>query len=139
GFVKEGNDYRITTSTGTPKRIWRNLEELTAVGKVDFTKKMTWFDRDASLKFGGLYSYKHRDYAINNYEIGSRAINSTLLNGDPNAILLPENIWTPETNSGYYLIGNSQAANMFEAAQHTGALYVSSEFRIGERLRTIVG
>lgn len=138
-FVREGNDYRITTGTGIPKRIWRNLEELNAVAKVDFTKKLTWFDRDASLKFGALYSYKQRDYSINNYTIGSRAVNSTLLNGDPNAMLVPENIWTPATNAGYYISGEFQAANTFDATQHNGGLYVSGEFKAWEKLRIIVG
>ncbi len=138
-FVREGENYRISTDAGLPTRIWRNLEEINAVGKVDFTKKMTLFSRDATFKFGGLYSFKNRDYSINNYSINSRAINSTGLNGDPNAILLPENIWTPETNEGYYIRGNFQPSNTFDAMQHTGALYFSGEFRILEKLRTIVG
>lgn len=138
-FVREGSGYRISTDGGVPTRIWRDLEEVNAVGKVDFTKKLSLFDRDASLKFGGLYGYKQRDYGINFYSIYSRAFDSSTLNGNPNAILLPENIWTPETNSGYYIRNSFQPTNTYEAAQHTGALYVSGEFRPWERFRAIIG
>lgn len=138
-FVREGANYRISTDAGVPTRIWRNLQEVNAVGKLDFTKKLSLFNRDASLKFGGLYSYKQRDYSINFYSIYSRAFNSSGLNGDPNAILFPENIWTPETNSGFYVRSTFQPTNTYDATQHTGALYVSSEFRPWERLRAIVG
>ncbi|SEK95279.1 TonB-dependent receptor [Parapedobacter koreensis] len=138
-FVEEGSRYTIRTDAGIPTRIWRDLEEINAVGKVDFTKKMSLFNRDAALKFGGLYSYKQRDYSIYNYSIDSRAVDHSELNGDPNAILLPENVWTSGTNTGYYIRGNYQASNTFDASQHTGSLYVSGEFRPWEKLRTIVG
>uniref|UniRef100_UPI00214D7DC8 TonB-dependent receptor n=1 Tax=Parapedobacter tibetensis TaxID=2972951 RepID=UPI00214D7DC8 len=139
-FVQEGANWTIRSDAGVPTRIWRDLDELDVVGKVDFTKKMNLFTRDASLKFGALYSYKQRDYAINEYEIRSTIdVNHADLNRDPNAILLPENIWTPETDSGYYMSGQYQEASTFDATQHTGALYVSAEFRPWEKLRTIVG
>ncbi|MEC3879788.1 TonB-dependent receptor [Parapedobacter sp. 10938] len=138
-FVREGTSYRVASDSRYPTRIWRNLDEFNGVGKVDFTKSLTVLSRNAALKFGGLYSYKQRDYSINNYTILLRNINSAELNGDPNAILLPENIWTPETNIGYYMSGEYQRANVFDASQHTGAAYVSTEFRPFERLRAIIG
>ena len=138
-FVREGADWTIRSDAGVPTRIWRDLDEINLVGKVDFTKKMNLFTRDASLKFGGLYSYKQRDYAINQYEIRSINVNHADLDGDPNGILAPEHIWTVGSNAGYYMNGQYEAANTFDANQHTGALYVSAEFRPFEKLRTIVG
>lgn len=138
-FVEEGSTLTIRSDAGVPTRIWRDLDEINVVSKVDFTKKMDLFTRDASLKFGALYSYKQRDYAINNYSIQSRNIDHAALNGDPNAILLPENIWTPENDAGYYLRGQFQAANVFDASQYTGALYVSGELRPFKKLRAVVG
>src|SRR3546814_208262 len=99
-FVREGGAYTINTDAGVPSRVWRNLDEFDAVSKVDLTKKTSAFGRDATVKFGGLYSYKQRDYSINNYAIYSRAVDPTELNGDANAVLAPENIWTPESNAG---------------------------------------
>lgn len=138
-FVQEGANWTIRSDSGVPTRIWRDLDEVDVVGKVDFTKKMNLFTRDAFLKFGGLYSYKQRDYAINQYEIRSININHADLGGDPNAILVPENIWTVGTDTGYFMNGQYEEANTFEAIQHTGALYVSAEFRPWEKLRAIVG
>jgi len=131
--------YTIITGAGLPSRIWRDLDEFDVVGKLDFTKKLQLFDREASLKFGGLYSYKHRDYAINYYNINGRAFDFSSVNGDPNALLLPENIWTPETNTGVYMQGTYQESNVFEAAQHTRSAYVSGEFKPGEKFKAIVG
>lgn len=129
----------INPDAGLPNRVWRGLDEVNVVGKADFTRTYQLFERDASIKFGGLYSYKQRDYSIQNYTIRSRAVSTSDLNGDPNAMLEDGNVWTPETNSGYYLQGNFQPSNTFDATQLTAAVYVSNEARIGEKLRAIIG
>ncbi len=139
-FVRDGaNNYVISTDAGLPVRIWRDLDEVNVVSKVDFEKKIQWFQRDASFKFGGLYSYKQRDYSINGYTINYRANDLSKPNGDPNAILNDENIYKAQTNSGFYMQGQFEAANTFDAAQHTGGIYVSAEFKPLENLRTIIG
>ncbi|RAV30409.1 TonB-dependent receptor [Sinomicrobium soli] len=135
--------YRISSDAGYPVRLWRDLVENNIVGKIDFTKNFSLFDRKSVLKFGGLYSYKQRDYGIYSYDIGIRTVPGEFgtgdFNGDPNAILAPENIWTPETNYGSYIRGNPQPANTFDASQNTGALYISGEFKPLDKLRTVVG
>ncbi len=138
-FIKLPDGFTISSDAGFPNRIWRNLEEINAVGKLDFTKKYELFSNKAVFKFGGLYSYKQRDYSVYNYEIAFRNISPTVFGGDPNAILANENIWTPSTNSGSYIRGNFEPANSFDANQNTAAAYVSNEFKIGEKLRTILG
>ena len=129
----------ISSDAGYPVRLWRDLVETNLVGKVDFTKNFSMFNRKSLLKFGGLYSYKQRDYSIYSYDIGFRAISTVGFNGDPDAILAPENIWTPETNSGSFIRGNFQPANTFDANQNTAALYVSGEFKPFEKLRAVIG
>jgi len=138
-FIKLPDGYTISSDAGFPNRIWRNLEEINAVGKIDFTKKYELFSNKAVFKFGGLYSYKQRDYSVYSYEIAFRDISPTVFGGDPNAILADENIWTPSTNSGSYIRGNFEPANSFDANQNIAAAYVSNEFKIGENLRTILG
>ncbi len=138
-FIKLPDGFTISSDAGFPNRIWRNLEEINAVGKIDFTKKYELFSNKAVFKFGGLYSYKQRDYSVYSYEIAFRDISPTVFGGDPNAILADENIWTPSTNSGSYIRGNFEPANSFDANQNTAAAYVSNEFKIGEKLRTILG
>ncbi len=138
-FIKENDGFTISSDAGFPNRIWRDLEEVNAVGKVDFTKKYSLFKNSASLKFGGLYSYKQRDYTISSFDIGFRAVNPRDLNGDPDAILSDGNIWTVDTNTGYYIRGNFQPANSFDANQNTAAIYLSNEFKLTDKFRTILG
>lgn len=139
-FVKNSDgSLSINTDAGLPNRIWRNLKEINLVNKIDFTKKHQLFDNAAQLKFGGLYSFKKRDYSIPTYQIMNLNVDTRDLNGDPNLILTPDNIWTVEKNAGYYFSGRSQPQNQFDASQHTIAAYVSSEFRPMEKLRAIIG
>lgn len=139
-FVINGaGDYVLATDAGLPMRIWRSLEEINAVGKVDFTKKMRWFDNESSIKFGGLYSYKQRDYRINNYTVNYRNIALTSANGDFNSILNPANIYNANADAGFYMQGEYEAANTFDATQHLGAAYVSAEFKPFTKFRTVVG
>ncbi|MBC9797411.1 TonB-dependent receptor, partial [Sinomicrobium weinanense] len=138
-IVNNDDTYSISSDAGYPVRLWRDLVETNIVGKVDFTKNFSLFDRKSVLKFGGLYSYKQREYSIYSYDIGFRAINTVDFNGDPDAILAPENIWTPETNSGSFIRGNFQPANTFDANQNTAAFYVSGEFKPFEKLRAVIG
>ena len=129
----------ISSDAGFPQRLWRELQEVNLVGKVDFTKKYDFLDNKASLKFGALGSYKKRNYDIFSYEVAFRNVNTTSFNGDPNAILAPENIWTPETNSGSFIRGNFEPANSFESNQNTAAVYVSNEFKLADKIRAIIG
>lgn len=139
-FIEDENgNFTISSDAGFPNRIWRDLEEVNVVGKIDFTKKYTLFNKKASLKFGGLHSYKQRDYAIYSYEIAFLNISPTVFEGNPDAILADENIWTPQTNSGSFIRGNFEPANTFDANQNTTAAYISNEFKLGDKFRTILG
>ncbi|MFD0835021.1 TonB-dependent receptor domain-containing protein [Mariniflexile aquimaris] len=139
-FIDQGDGaYTISSDAGFPARIWRDLEEINAVGKLDFTKKYNLFNKKASLKFGGLFSYKQRDYSIYNYDVGFINISPTVFNGNPDAILATENIWTRASNSGSYIRGNFEPANSFDANQNTASGYISNEFKITDKLRTILG
>lgn len=129
----------ISSDAGFPQRLWRELQEVNLVGKVDFTKKYDFLNNKASLKFGALGSYKKRNYDIFSYEVAFRNVNTTSFNGDPDAILAPENIWTPQTNSGAFIRGNFEPANSFESNQNTAALYVSNEFKLADKIRAIIG
>ncbi|MGF1555051.1 TonB-dependent receptor domain-containing protein, partial [Paucihalobacter sp.] len=142
-ILNEDGSSVISSDAGFPQRLWRDLDESNLIGKLDFTKKYTFLDNKASLKFGTLGSYKKRNYDIFSYEIAFRNTGNEDItrgfNGDPNAILAPENIWTPETNRGSFIRGNFEPANSFESNQNTAAFYVSNEFKLANKLRTIVG
>lgn len=138
-FVIENDGYSISSDAGFPIRLWRDLTEVNAVGKVDFSKSYELFGNKSKFNFGGLYSYKKRDYSIYNYNISFFNFNTASLNGDPNAILQDENIWTVDNNSGAYVRGNFQPANSFNSKQNTIAGYVSNEFRFAEKFKAILG
>lgn len=138
-FIVNPDGFTISSDAGFPTRLWRDLKEVNAVGKIDFTKSYNLFDNKALFKFGGLYSYKQREYGIYNYDIAFYNFSTASLNGDPDAILLEENIWTRENNSGSYARGNFQPANSFDSNQNTTAFYLSNEFKFADRLRAIIG
>ncbi|NAS10800.1 TonB-dependent receptor [Poritiphilus flavus] len=124
-----------------PKRIWRELEEINAVAKLDFTRKYKLSNKDAKLQFGAFGSYKQRDFSILNFEIENNTT-TTQFEGIADNILLEENLWTVENNSGSFIdpdISIAEPANTFEATQQNIAGYVSNEFKIGSKLRTILG
>lgn len=138
-FIIDPDGFSISSDAGFPQRLWRDLEEVNAVGKIDFSKSYELFGNKSLLKFGGLYSYKQREYEIQNYNIAFRNFTTADLNGDPNAILADENIWTLDNDSGSYIRGNFQPANSYDSEQNTIAAYLSNEFKFSERFRAILG
>src|SRR5690606_23343967 len=83
-FIEDQNgNFTISSDAGFPTRIWRDLKDVSAVGKVDFTKKYDLFGKKASLKFGGLYSYKQREYSIYSYEVAFLNLSPTEFEGNP--------------------------------------------------------
>ena len=128
-----------------PKRIWRTLDEINMVGKIDVSKKYTLFGNNAMLKFGAHGAYKQRDFSIAQISVStlfSSPADWLRYNGDPNKIFDPTNIWTFDNQNGTYINAQTtiiQEANKFDASNINAAGYVSNEFRIDERLRSIVG
>jgi TonB-dependent receptor len=124
-----------------PKRIWRNLEEFDAVSKLDVTRKYLLAKKEAKLLFGAYGSFKKRDFSILNFEIQSNK-NTTVFGGIADNILAPGNLWTVSNDSGTFIdpdISIAEPANTYNAKQRNIAAYASNEFKIGGRLRTIVG
>ena len=144
-FEFDDGNFNINPSIGTPRRIWRDLDEINLSSQVKFEYDHDLFQRPAKLKFGGAQVYKQRDFAINQYEIRidspspSEPITLQPFNGDPNRLLLEENIWTTNSNGGVYLFNTFEPANSFDSYSTTYAAYVSDEFKITEKLKSIVG
>ena len=136
----EDNPYTISpSSAGSPSRIWRGLEEVSAVGKLDFTKRHNLLNKKARLLFGGNYTYKQRDFGIDLYNFGIQNSDGANFNGDADAILDPKNIWNVHTKKGTYLIGNYQPTNTYDSNQSIIAGYISEEFQITDKLKSIIG
>ena len=61
-LTQQGNSFISPSASSYPIRIWRTLEEINLVGKLDVNRKYTLFDNPAKVKFGGGYTYKYRDF-----------------------------------------------------------------------------
>ena len=128
-----------------PKRIWRTLDEYNLVGKVDLTKRFTFLKEDAVLKFGAFSSLKERDFSIAQYSVSSNFTSErdwANYGGDPNQLFNPVNLISPSNDSGTYINPQTtirQDANIFNARQQNLAAYVSNEFNISPKLKSIIG
>ena len=128
------------SSTQWPTRLWRDLEENALASKIDFTYNYSFKELDQKLRFGAAYSTKFREFSTNNYQIGFFG-RSSLLGGDPNMILASENLWriTNDSEYGSYIIGDFQRTNQYESDSATMAFYFSNEFKISEKLKSVIG
>lgn len=139
-YEADTDEYFISpSSAGSPLRIWRDLEEINAVGKLDFTKRHDLFGDKAKLLFGGQYTYKQRDFSIANYQLRIQGGTGVEFGGDADQLLEPENIWTVSTKKGTFAEGNFEPTNTYDANQSIASVYASEEFQITNKLRTILG
>ncbi|MEN8185968.1 MAG: TonB-dependent receptor [Bacteroidota bacterium] len=139
-FDDDSNTYFISpSSAGNPSRIWRGLEEVNAVGKLDFTNRHNLFNKKARLLFGGSYVYKQRDFSIDNYFIRIQGHAGQTYGGNADALLETKNIWSVYTKTGSFIDGNYEPVNTYDASQNVAAFYISEEFQITKRLKSILG
>ena len=128
-----------------PKRIWRTLDENNLVSKLDATKRIQFLGSNAVLKFGIYRSQKERDFSIAQYSVSSTYTSEqdwSNYDGDPNQLFNPNNIIGPSNPDGSYINPQTtirQDANLFNSKQFNLAAYVSNEFNISEKLKSILG
>ncbi len=129
-----------------PKRIWRRLDEINSVAKIDVNLKYTLFENPALLKFGLYGSMKERDFDIYSFNISTTYVSESdwnnYGNGNSNLIFASQNLWTPQSNSGSYINAQTsikQDSNTFNAQQTNLSAYISNEFKFNSKWRTIVG
>ena len=126
-----------------PTRIWRNLDELNLVGKLDLERKLKLFNNDSKLKFGTLGSFKEREYDIYSFRINVPDNMGILNNGNPDDLLKSSNLWSPNNIFGnhiaLYTNGGVEKGKNYDANQLTLAGYSSIEFKIGIKLKSVIG
>ena len=141
--TQEGNSIISPSASSYPIRIWRTLEEINLVGKLDVNKKYTFFNNPAKVKFGGGYTYKCRDFKIDDYTftITNPTTGLSVEDGDADNLLTENNIWTPQTGVGTHLVNGDlfEQANAYEGEQRITAMYASNEFSLTEKLKTVLG
>ena len=137
----DNGEYFISPSAASfPIRIWRNLEEVNMVGKLDVTRKYIFKERPAKLKFGVSQTIKQRDFFIDDYTF-TKSGTLQVQNGNSDNLLSQGNIWTPETDQGTHLVYGDlfEKSNAFNAMQNVSAAYVSNEFGVTEKLKAVIG
>ncbi len=137
-YTKAPNGLRFNAGAGGfPSRIWRYMDEINAVGRLDITRDYQLFGAGAKFKVGGSHVYKERDYEILAFDMqffGSIPD----LTGDPAEVLKPENIFP--NGSIYYQSANPDPnPNSYNSSIQNTSLYVSNEFNLFPSLRTSLG
>lgn len=136
---RNGDYYVISpATTQVPQRLWRTLDEDAISGKLDLTYSFEGSSVSGNLLTGLSYTRKERAFSTDNYSIDFIG-RSEELGGDPNQLLAPGNIWTPETDRGSYVFGSYQRTNQYQAKSFNYAGYVSSELKLSEKWKSILG
>ncbi|MEM8999340.1 MAG: carboxypeptidase-like regulatory domain-containing protein [Bacteroidota bacterium] len=130
------------SEAGDPIRLWRDLEEVNYVGKVDLSKKHKLFSYDAKLKFGASYVFKNREFDIAQFALPNQDFGiefSLRFEGDPDQILADENILTLDPLQGTFVREDSGASTFFDSDIDIVGFYISEEFKISKRFNAILG
>ncbi|NHF58662.1 TonB-dependent receptor plug domain-containing protein [Flavobacteriaceae bacterium TP-CH-4] len=142
-LANDNGTFTISPSeAGDPTRIWRDLQEINLAGKLDITRKHQLFGRDAKLKFGGAYTYKQRDFVVDQFAfpVQSRGSNFSLqFGGDADQVLALDNIYALDTGEGTYVRRDSNISDTFDSEISVSAAYLSEEFKLSSRLNAILG
>jgi len=134
---EDGNLSIEPSEGGEGLRLWRFLDEVNYSGKLDFIKEFDLKGRDSKIKFGVANAYKNRNFATDNFDFLIQNESALEINGDPNKILSPENIYNDGT--GTYVRGSFQGSNTFESTSNTLAFYVSGELPLTIKFKAILG
>ena len=139
-FDEATSTYSIRpSSAGSPRRIWRTLEEINTVSKVDFTLKHKLFNKEAKFLFGTSYTYKNRNFSIDDYFLLLRGSAGETFNGNADLLLTDANIYDANTGNGTYVKGNYEPSNTYESYNNNFAGYLSESFTLFEKLKAIIG
>jgi len=139
-FRIDGSTATIEPSeAGDPTRLFRELNEINVSGRADLTRRHTFFTRPAKFQFGAGFTFKNRTFEVDQYAFILQNFQSSVFNGDPNQILAPGNIYDPTTGSGVAVRSDFNITNSFDSQMTIGSAYVSDEFQVTERLKSVIG
>ncbi len=117
-------------------RFFRDLNELNNHSNFNLKIPLKLNNMESYIVAGGSALLKSREFEVQSYQF--RVKGATTFNGDPNSLFQDENIWTPETESGTYVIGNYEPVNNFIASQNILAGFVMNELRFN-KLKAVYG
>ena len=130
--------YTIQPSIGLiPTRYWRNLDELTFNGKVDFKYNFkNWTEKNTSISIGGAYNYKERSFGEKIYQFNS---NSNQYPGNFGEYFADDNIISSENSAGVFVDEATLPGNQYDADATVISTYAMTELPLTEKLKTVFG
>ncbi|NRA13354.1 MAG: carboxypeptidase-like regulatory domain-containing protein [Crocinitomicaceae bacterium] len=131
--------YELNPSVGSEiRRMFRYMNEYNVSGRFDLTYSFNqWDSIKSELSFGALNTYKHRNFEVYDYIFNIE--NSTGYSGDPDMYFQEENIWTPETDTGTYGMGEHQLANSYVATQNVTGAYIMNKLPFSSKFKATYG
>ncbi len=120
-----------------PNRLFRDLNENSTEGGLEFTLPFMFRERDARLKFGGVTSRGDRTYTEQRFQWTSLPQTHAQLEAFPGAV----GIATRSGNAVTFAntITRLQEPNNYDADQRIGGSYAMVDVPLTERLRAIAG
>lgn len=122
------------------RRIFRDLKEYNVSGKFDFEYKYEKKkdSMESKVMFGALNTYKNRTFDVNEY-IFRQTGTTNQVPDDPNWFFQDENIWTVESDTGIYAVGQQEKANLYEANQNITSAYVMHVYPFNKHFEVTYG
>jgi TonB-dependent receptor len=138
-YTNTGNILFAAGAGGNPSRIWRNLDEVSQNGRLDFSYGYGFKGNAAKLRFGANVLRKERNYEIKFFDMqffGSQNWNSDNIS----AVLDDINIFPNRPNSIYYQSGNNDPnPNQYNSRSLNQGYYISNEMSFNDKLKVIGG
>ncbi len=139
-YEDRGSFLSISTESGFPQRIWRDLNEINMTSKLNVKRKLNWFGREGEVKFGASHLYKARDYQVRMFMVNVRGIDLT---GNPDELFAQENLWPYNGNptKGTTVEANFLPVNpnQFQSNVNSFGGYASLYFQPAKRLKATLG
>ena len=136
-FFAGDNQQFIAGAGGNPSRIWRYLDEINIVSRIDVQREYKFNGADAKFKAGFYHLFKERDYRILSYDMQFFGLQPDWT-GDPAEVLTDENIYPNGTI--YYVSGNNTPnPNEYNSKATNIAAYIANEFNPYKSLKATVG
>ncbi|MTI38521.1 TonB-dependent receptor, partial [Fulvivirga lutimaris] len=137
-FTLEGEAREIQPSEGgNPRRLWRNLDEQNVSGKFSLTKEFQLNGNTSKLSVGSSYTFKNRDFTIDNFDFLVANEDQVSFGGDANNLLSPENIY--DNGTGTYVAGTYQGSNSYSGEINNFGAFISGELALTENFKAIIG
>lgn len=138
--VTDEGGYLFDTGAGSAlTRTYRDLLEISNNTKVDLEWKFKqWGEKDAKLLGGIAHLYKDRDFSIVMYNFRNQGLD-LVYTGNPDQIFEGDNLYSAETNQGFWVDGQKNPSDRFQSNINITAGYVMNELPVNDKLSLVYG